>query len=127
MTLEHFTSKERRMFQKALQAARRRAQKKKLPFCLDAQSITDVFEKQNGNCFYSGIKMNILKSPGKKLHDEYKMTLDCINPDDGYTKENIVWCLYCINSFKQRMKKNEMFHICSKMLEFEFSKISARE
>ncbi len=123
MLPEQFSATERRMFRKALQGARRRARKKNLPFCLDIPTIRDVFTKQNGNCFYSGIKMNIVKNQNNQLHDEFKMTIDCIDPNLGYSKENVVLCLYCINSFKQRMKKDQMFDICIKMLEHQKSNI----
>jgi hypothetical protein len=58
----------------------------------------------------------------KELHDPYKMTLDCLDPSKGYTSDNIVWCLYCVNSFKQRMQKKEMMQICLKMLENQLVK-----
>jgi hypothetical protein len=123
MLLEQFSSTERRMFRKALQGARRRARKKNLPFCLDIPTIREIYLKQDGNCFYSGIKMNIVKQKNDRLHDEYKMTIDCVEPSSGYIKDNVVLCLYCINSFKQRMKKDQMFDICIKMLEHQKSNI----
>lgn len=105
------------MFQKAYRGAYRRALKKSLPFCLSVSDIKEAFDKQNGRCYYSGIEMHIKKKNTKELHDPYKMTLDCINPEKGYVAGNVVWCLYCINSFKQKMEKKEMMQICIRMLE----------
>lgn len=100
------------MFQKAYRAASRRAKKKNLPFDISIDDITHQYENQNGRCFYSGIEMRIFKQSAVSLHDPYKMTLDCKDPAIGYKKDNIVWCIYCINSFKQRMPKEEVINIC---------------
>ena len=105
------------MFQKALRAAGRRAAKKHLPFELELIDILSQYSDQNGRCFYSGIDMNIIKK-SKDLHDPYKMTLDCKDPAAGYTKNNIVFCIYCINSFKQKMTQLEIKEICKKVIEY---------
>jgi hypothetical protein len=111
-----FSSKEKRMFSKAFFAAKRRALKKKIPFKISVKDILDAFESQLGRCYYSNLTMNIVKDRYGSLHDPYKMTIDCLIPVDGYVKGNIVWCLYCINSFKQRMSEKEMMVICHNML-----------
>lgn len=100
------------MFQKAYCAANRRATKKNLPFEITVDDIIKQYVDQSGRCFYSDIGMRISKQEGDVLHDPYKMTLDCKEPSLGYKKENIAWCIYCINSFKQRMPKEEVINIC---------------
>ncbi len=110
------SSKEKRMFSKAFFAAKRRANKKSIPFKISVKDVFEAFENQGGKCYYSNIKMNIIKKNSNELHDPYKMTIDCIAPKNGYVKGNIVWCLYCINSFKQRMSEKEMMAICHNML-----------
>jgi len=120
---DKYNSKEKSMFKKALRAANRRAKKKSIPFDIEYADIVNIFERQDGKCFYSGLKLNIVKADKDNLHDPYKMSLDCLEPKYGYIKTNIVLCLYCINSFKQKMNKNEMMDICSKMLEKNLSNI----
>lgn len=100
------------MFQKAYCAANRRAIKKNLPFEITPNDIIAQYVNQSGKCFYSNIEMRISKEKGGVLHDPYKMTLDCKDPSLGYKPQNIVWCIYCINSFKQRMPKEEVINIC---------------
>jgi hypothetical protein len=100
------------MFQKAYRAAARRANKRHLPFEISLDDIIHQYVIQNGRCFYSDIDMKISKTNKEILHDPYKMTLDCKQSGLGYTKENIVWCIYCINSFKQKMEKEELINIC---------------
>jgi len=100
------------MFQKAYRAANRRAIKKSLPFEISLNDIIIQYFNQHGKCFYSDLEMRISKEKGGALHDPYKMTLDCKEPTIGYKSQNIVWCIYCINSFKQRMPKEEVINIC---------------
>ena len=103
------------MFGKALNNAKLRASKRSLPFNLTREYITNLFDSQDGKCYYSGIKMNIVKSNVFKVHDPFKMTLDCVDPKLGYIEGNVVWCLYCINALKLEMSKEEMFDVCSKI------------
>lgn len=100
------------MFQKAYRAANRRATKKGLTFEITPDDIIKQYVDQSGRCFYSNLEMRISKENDGILHDPYKMTLDCKDPSLGYKKENIVWCIYCVNSFKQRMSKEEVINIC---------------
>jgi hypothetical protein len=44
------------------------------------------------------------------------MTLDCKKSELGYRKDNIVWCIYCVNSFKQKMEKEEIINICKNIV-----------
>jgi len=103
------------MFRKAFCAARRRAIKKNVPFDISVQDIADQHTDQHGRCYYSGIEMNIFKR-STSLHDPYKMTIDCKDQDFGYVKSNIVLCLYCVNSLKQKMPYDEMLLICQKIV-----------
>ena len=106
-----------KMFKKAILAANRRAKKRGLPFEISLEDIVSQYVSQSGKCFYSNMRMNISKSTEESLHDPYKMTLDCKESSVGYKKENIVWCIYCINSFKQRMGKQEIINICYNIIE----------
>ena len=104
------------MFGKALQNAKKRATKRGLPFDLDKEYLIDIFEDQNGVCFYSGIKMNVVKDDDSSVHDPLKMSLDCVDPDKGYIKGNVVWSAYCVNTFKQKMSQQEMLDVCQSIL-----------
>ena len=100
------------MFGRAVQNARNRARKKDIPFDITKEYIMDLFEKQDGGCFYSDIKLNIVKENKDRTHDPFKMSLDCVNPSLGYVKGNIVWCAYCVNALKLKMSKEDMINVC---------------
>jgi hypothetical protein len=104
------------MFGKALQNAKKRAVKRGLSFDLDKEYLLDIFERQDGKCYYSGIKMNIVKDDDLSVHDPLKMSLDCVDPDKGYIKGNVVWSAYCVNTFKQKMSQTEMLRVCESIL-----------
>jgi hypothetical protein len=76
-----------------------RAVKNNLHFNLDIDYLIDLWKKQNGRCFYSSIPMNnSMKQDGFQSWDG--PSLDRIEPENGYVKGNVVWCIFGINSFK---------------------------
>jgi len=105
------------MFGKALSNARKRANKRGVSFEIDRDYLIELYEGQSGKCYYSGLSLHVIKSGSSKVHDEYKMTLDCIDPKLGYIKGNVVWCSYCVNSFKLNMSKDEMIKVCISILQ----------
>tara|TARA_Y100000034_G_scaffold112912_1_gene147353 strand:- start:258 stop:644 length:387 start_codon:yes stop_codon:yes gene_type:complete len=100
------------MFGTALKNARSRAAKKNIPFDITRKYIKDIFENQNGECYYSGLSLNIVKGDPMVAIDPLKMTLDCIDPSKGYVMGNVAWCAYCVNALKQRMSEEELINIC---------------
>jgi hypothetical protein len=100
------------MFGRAIQNARNRANKKDIPFELTKEYIVKLFELQSGKCFYSDIKLNIVKENKDRTHDPFKMSLDCVDPSLGYVEGNVVWCAYCVNALKLKMSKEDMIDVC---------------
>ena len=101
------------MFKRAFNSAKNRALDRGMSFDIDVDYLLNLYSKQDGKCFYSGMKMNVVKKDPSKTHDPFKMTLDCINPEAGYTKGNVVWCAYCVNSMKQKMSLGKMLQVCT--------------
>ena len=105
------------MFKRALNSAKNRATNRVMPFNITVEYLVNLFSEQGGRCFYSGLKMNVVKKDAGKTHDPFKMTLDCIDPKKGYVPGNIVWCSYCVNSMKQKMPLSRMLQVCSAISE----------
>lgn len=101
-------------FYEAYKAAKRRADKRGLEFELDVEFLMTLFKEQKGKCYYSGMNMHVFNMNMNRLLqvDPYKMSLDRKDPNIGYTRGNVVWCLFCINSFKLQMNKNSLTKIC---------------
>ena len=104
------------MFGQALRKARMRAKKRSIPFEITKEFILNIFNEQDGKCYYSGLNMNIVKEDPDDLMDPMKMTIDLINHRKGYVPGNVVWCAYCINSMKQRMTTEQVISICNSVV-----------
>lgn len=88
--------------------SQRTAKTRNIPHEISLDDFISQYEKQNEICYYSGIKMNIT---GNRY--TYGISLDRKDSSIGYTKENIVFCLYIVNIMKQRMSEKEFVHMCS--------------
>ena len=104
------------LFSKAIANAKKRSKEKSLVFEIDINYIKELYSKQSGKCFYSKLPLNIVKNQGSGLHDSFKMTLDRLDPEKGYVKGNVVWCAYCINSFKLNMSKDKIVEVCKAII-----------
>ena len=71
----------------------------------------ELWKKQDGKCYYSGIDMQ----PPKKGHQRtiYTASIDRIDNNKGYTKDNVVWCCWFSNNAKSNIDKNEFIRLCS--------------
>lgn len=66
---------------------------RKLVVDIDIDYINDLFEKQNGKCYWFGV--NLIPSPNKK-HPQ-QPSLDRLNNELGYIKGNVVLSCYSAN------------------------------
>jgi dUTP pyrophosphatase len=74
-----------------------RAKVRNMEFDLDYKFLMELYDKQKGKCYYSGLELNINKSSEVEYNT---MSVDRMNTKKGYTKNNIVLCLNSINMFK---------------------------
>ena len=88
-----------RYVQDRLSAYKGRAKVKKWAFDLDTGYLIELWKKQNGLCFYTKHKMNIVHI----VRDFYSPSLDRLDPDKGYVKGNVAWALHGVNCFKQQL------------------------
>lgn len=71
--------------------------------------LIELWNKQNGKCFYSGVDM-ILKGYGKNINNA--MTIDRVDSSRGYVKGNVVLCCSIINKMKQNLTIEELINWC---------------
>ena len=79
----------------------RRAKLYSMELTIDVPFLVELFENQKGICPYTGLPMSF------EIHNYQRLSLDRINSDLGYTKENIVWCCWIANNMKQDMNPHE--------------------
>lgn len=76
-----------------LQEARRRSKKKKQPFNLTKEYILELFNNQNGMCYWFNIPMIPSLSPS----DPAQPTIDKLDLKLGYVKGNVVLSCFAAN------------------------------
>lgn len=83
-----------------------RSKIKNIEFNLTKEFLLELWEKQDGLCYYTNIPMSrYMKTSGFQCWDS--PSLDRVNPSKGYVKDNVVWCIFSINSFKQSLSIDE--------------------
>lgn len=70
---------------------------------ISGTDLIDIYNNQKGKCYYSGI--DIIHSPG--THAYNSISVDRLDPNKGYTKDNIVLCAFALNSFKGGLTEEE--------------------
>ena len=84
-----------RMFWDRAKAYKNRSTAKGLESDIDYKFLMELFDKQEGKCYYTGLKMKTEKG---KTYDI--MSLDRVNSSIGYMKDNVVFCINSINMMK---------------------------
>lgn len=74
---------------------------------LDSQYLIDLFNSQSGLCFYTSRPMVLGARKGVAQPDS--LSLDRLVPEKGYTKGNVVWCCYLVNTMKQNLSEEEFY------------------
>ncbi len=85
-----------------------RSEAKKYDFDLDYKFLENLYNQQKGCCYYTGIPM---KLKGNKDFD--MISLDRIDSSLGYTKDNVVFCLNCVNFLKSNYDLSKINRVLS--------------
>lgn len=102
-----------------LNQAKQRANRKRVEFDLTFDDLMEAYKKQGGKCFYSGIEME--KVP--KRENYHNLSVDRVESDKGYIKDNIVLCCDSINTMKNSMPVSVFIDICKKIVLHQEGKI----
>lgn len=76
---------------------------------IDDTYLEELFKKQNGKCFYSGLDMTFERD-GK-----YIMSVDRVDSNKGYIKDNVVLCCSIVNSMKNTLTTEEFLFIIKQL------------
>jgi hypothetical protein len=83
--------------------------KKRKECDLTPEDILSQYEKQSGLCFYSKEKMKI------EAMSPETISVDRIDSQKNYSKNNIVLCCHIVNIMKQSMTHDEFIGWCKKI------------
>src|ERR1700730_5062047 len=75
--------------------AHSRAKKRNLEFDLSWEWV--LAELNRGTCAVTGIPFDLNGGPGSDVHNKFAPTIDRIDPDRGYTKDNCQVVIYAYN------------------------------
>lgn len=84
---------------------------------LDTDFLAALYEQQQGLCYYTGKPM--VFSQGKTHPDG--ISLDKLNPSIGYTKANVVFCCFAINTMKGSRTEQEFYDAMKQILAYKGS------
>jgi hypothetical protein len=100
-----------------LPAIRCRAKEEGLDFDLTKQDLVDIWNLQNGFCYYTNQKLDLqaAKEHKKAPHINFP-SVDKLTPHLGYVRSNIVWCLYGVNRMKNNFSKDQFVQFCKEVI-----------
>lgn len=84
---------------------------------IDLKYLKEIWNKQNGICPYTGIKMQISRTSQDEdiKKTPIKASLDRIDPKIGYIKGNVEFVCYCVNVMKNDFTKDEMINFINQI------------
>ena len=111
-------------FRSLLRNIKNRCKNKKIEYYIDVEDLEELWNKQNGKCFYSGVKMNLPLTSngfeGRPLMEN--CSVDRIDSDKSYQKDNIVLCCYGANLGKSIWNKEEYINFCKLLSKYHGGK-----
>ena len=81
--------------------------KLEVAFDLERTTLYELYLKQDKKCYYSGL--DIVHNVNYCNYNS--ISIDRKDPAKGYTRDNIVLCAFCINSFKGSKNQEDFKHL----------------
>jgi len=85
--------------------AKRRCEKKGIPFDLTKEHLINLWETQQGKCSITNMAMSLENGIGRL---PIAASLDRINPTKGYVKSNVRWICDIVNIMKSNLTDKEL-------------------
>ncbi len=76
-----------------------------LPCDIDFEYMRQLWDSQNGLCYYSSLPMDGIPRNGRAVWNS--PSIDKLIPCLGYIKGNVAWCVMAVNSFKGDLTESE--------------------
>ena len=93
------------------QQARKGAVKRKIEFTITSDDLIKLWEAQSGNCALSNIPMTLTHGT-HILQNPTKMSIDRIDSNIGYHKDNIQLITWQLNSAKNVWSNEQLIELC---------------
>lgn len=96
---------------------RKKARSRNLIFLLTLNDLDNLYDKQNGQCFYTGAQL-ILPDRSLAFRSNYQNTnvsVDRLDSTQPYILSNVVLCISQVNMCKQTLLPNEFINLCKQV------------
>ena len=103
-------------FNRLCNSAKNRAKIKSLPFDLTVKYLLDLYEEQEGLCALTSVAFDFEPHSRKSVANKDTISLDRIEPDMGYTKENVRLVTFQVNCAKGFYTDEEFYEMCANAL-----------
>lgn len=87
------------------------ARRRKIPFEVTIEEIYDLFQRQGGRCALTGLEIGFCNF-SRVTKKRSTASLDRIDSDLGYTKDNIQWVHVVVNYMKQKLSNQKFVDWC---------------
>ena len=88
---------------------------------LSVAFLRELFNTQEGKCFYTGLEMSVLTSDGvnrlKRQEFATVVSIDRVDSSVGYSKDNVVLCCLSINMMKNNLPYQTFVAFCKRVLD----------
>lgn len=64
---------------------------------ITVEFVKELLKKQNNKCYWFNVEMDINPTKNFNIRNPLKLTVDRLNPNNGYTKDNVVLSCYAAN------------------------------
>lgn len=89
------------------------AAKRNLEFNISMEYLWELFQKQNGECYYTGDKLSLSTRNNK---GGMTASLDRLDSSKGYIEGNVMWSHKDINVMKMNKSEEEFYELCQKVI-----------
>lgn len=103
-------------FHKHVESALARAKKHKREFAIDEKFMRELFELQCGKCAVSGLPISVSDSCREFSQGKSTASIDRIDSNKGYTKDNVQWVHKFINQIKWDLDLDSFVWICHQIV-----------
>jgi hypothetical protein len=80
---------------------------------LDIKFLLILWEQQGGKCYYSNVPLQIPQYG--KGRNPFTASVDRLDNSKGYTKDNVVWCVWACNAGKSELSVDEYIQLCKQV------------
>jgi hypothetical protein len=87
------------------------AEQRGLDFNLDLEFLKNLWDKQDGKCAYTNINMDIAETYRHKNHSIMAASVDRIDSNKGYLKDNVEFVCRFVNLGKRDYSKEDVIKI----------------